>query len=96
MARDLSYAKIPIASAKAIKFAEVLETSWETARWDNAGTECMVHWEGKTPRTIQDILKQTGGTTNSRAKMLTLIDSSAGKAVWGDQPVPPQKPKTKK
>jgi len=95
MARILSYAKIPIANAKSIKFAEVLETSWDTARWNNAATEVMVHWEGKTPPTIQTILKQTGGAVSTHSVTLAAIDSPAGRSTWGTQPSPPPKPKKK-
>ncbi len=95
MARNLSYAVIPIANAKSIKFAEVLETSWDTARWNTAATEVMVHWEGKTPPTIEAILKQTRGTVSTHSTTLKGINSPAGQAKWGSQPSPPKKNKKK-
>jgi len=95
MARILSYTQIPIAFAKSIKFAEVLETSWDTARWDDAASAVMVHWEGKIPPTIQSILKQTGGTVKNHSDTLTLIKSPEGQAKWGSQPSPPKKNKKK-
>ena len=93
MARSLSYTTIPLSNAKTIDFSQILETSWDTARWNSAATEVMVHWEGKTPTSILSILKQTGGTVTSHSLMLTEIDSKVGRAAWGIQPSPPPKPK---
>ena len=95
MARNLSYTVIPLANAKSINFSEVLETSWDTARWDTAGTEVMIHWEGKTPPSVAAILKITRGTPVAHNTMLSGINSSAGQRNWGTQKSPPPKPRGK-
>jgi len=95
MARNLSYTVIPLANAKSINFSEVLETSWDTARWDTAGTEVMIHWEGKTPPSVAAILKITRGTTIAHNTMLAGMRSSTGKKNWATQKPAPPKPKGK-
>jgi hypothetical protein len=95
MARELSYTVIPLENAKSINFYEVLETSWDTARWDTAGTEVMIHWEGRIPGSVAAILKITRGTTIAHNTMLAGIKSSTGQKNWAAQKPAPPKPKGK-
>lgn len=94
MQRILYYATIPIANAKLINFSEVMEDSWETARWNDAATEVMVHWNGSTvPESIASILKTTRGKERSHVVENTTVRSSRGQAKWGAQPLPPTPPR---
>jgi len=95
MARELSYTVIPLENAKSINFYEVLETSWDTARWDTAGTEVMIHWEGRTPGSVAAILKITRGKAIDHNTMLAGMRSSTGKKNWATQKPAPPKPKGK-
>ena len=97
MARDLYYAIIPYALAKLINFSEVMENSWDIARWDTAATEVMVHWNGSTvPASIASILKTTRGKERSHAVENTTVRSSKGQTKWGVQPLSPAKPTAKR
>ena len=94
MPRILYYATIPIANAKLINFSEVMEDSWETARWNDAATEVMVHWIGLTvPPSITAIFKLTRGRSTSRKATNTALRSSRGQKDWGIQPDSPKPPK---
>lgn len=94
MPRILYYATIPIANAKLINFSEVMEDSWETARWNDAATEVMVHWIGLTvPPSITAIFKLTRGRSTSRKVTNTALRSSRGQKDWGTQPPAPKPPK---
>ena len=94
MPRILYYATIPIANAKLINFSEVMEDSWETARWNTAATEVMVHWNGSTvPPSITAILKLTRGKERSHAVENTAVRSSRGQKDWGIQPPAPKPPR---
>ena len=94
MSRNLYYATIPIANAKLINFSEVMEDSWDTARWDTAATEVMVHWNGSTvPTSIASILRITRGEERSQAVENIEVRSSRGQTKWGIQPPAPKPPR---
>ena len=94
MSRNLYYTTIPIANAKLINFSEVMEDSWDTARWNNSATEVMVHWNGSiVPTSIAAILKITRGKERSQAVENIEVRSSRGQTKWGAQPLPPTPPR---
>ena len=48
----LSYLQLTEAELRQIDFSQVLEDSWDTARWDSRSSAAIVHWEGSIPATI--------------------------------------------
>ena len=97
MPRDLYYARIPIANAKEIVFKEVMENSWDTARWDTDQTEVLVHWVGETPPSISKILGAIKSEPQTHTQEYDYIKKSEeGKSKWEERPVAPPKPKEKK
>tara|TARA_R110000822_G_scaffold253175_1_gene379703 strand:- start:350 stop:640 length:291 start_codon:yes stop_codon:yes gene_type:complete len=96
MSRNLYYTTIPIANAELINFSEVMEDSWDTARWNNSATEVMVHWNGSTvPTSIAAILRITRGKERSQAVENIAVRSSRGQTDWGNQPPAPKPPRRK-
>jgi hypothetical protein len=94
MARNLQYARIPQALAKGINFTEVMENSWDTARWDTDSGEVMVHWVGDTPRSIDTIIRNSRGQVDppsDHPTEIAYIKSSRGKVKWEDAGAPPKK-----
>ena len=74
-----------------------MENSWDSARWNTNQTEVMVHWVGKTPASIEKILEQSGGKTQTQREENDYIrKDSTGKSEWDVRPAPPVKPKNKK
>tara|TARA_R110002012_G_scaffold50365_3_gene130329 strand:+ start:1676 stop:1972 length:297 start_codon:yes stop_codon:yes gene_type:complete len=97
MPRDLYYARIPYDNAKAINWDEVMENSWDTARWDTEQTEVMVHWVGETPTSISKILGAIKSEPQTHTKEYDYIKKSEeGKSKWEVRPIAPPKPKEKK
>lgn len=96
MSRNLQYAIIPKALAKGIDFTEVMETSWDTARWDTTSSEVMVHWAGPTPLSITTIIKNSRGAVSppvDHSVEMTYVKSTKGNVKWGDTGIPPKKKK---
>lgn len=92
MARDLYYARIPYANAKSINWDEVMENSWDSARWNSKQTEVMVHWVGKTPLGIEKILGALKQTPQPHAVENKYIkETTKGKDLWEVRSVPPKK-----
>lgn len=92
MARDLYYARIPRENAKEINWDEVMENSWDSARWNSKQTEVMVHWVGKTPVGIGKILGTLKQTPQPHSVENTYIrENPKGKDLWEVRPGPPPK-----
>ena len=94
MSRNLQYAIIPKAFAKGIDFTEVMETSWDTARWDTASGEVMVHWVGTTPNSIATIIQNSRGAVSppvDHSVEMTYVKSTQGNVEWGTAGSPPKK-----
>lgn len=64
--------------ANAIDFSEVLETSFETLRWNNDNTKTFVKYEGTAPAWLE------GKTAYSKAEMLTILNNPEGE--WYTDP----------
>ena len=94
MARDLYYARIPYDYAKSINWDEVMENSWDSARWNSDQTEVIVHWVGKTPVGIDKILGKIGQTPQTHFVENQYIRySEEGRNKWEIRPAPPKPPK---
>lgn len=94
MVRNLQYARIPKDFAKGIDFSEVMENSWDTARWDAVSGEVMVHWVGETPTSITTIINDSRGKVSppqDPSTEMTYIKSVEGKAKWDSAGAPPKK-----
>ena len=66
------YVILNATEAQAIDFSEVLETSFETLRWNNDSTKTFVKHEGDTP------LWLVGKTAYTKAEMLTILNDPNG------------------
>jgi len=96
MARDLYYARIPYDYAEAIIWDDVMENSWDSARWSADQSEVMVHWVGATPTSISKILDKIGEVAQSHSVENNYIrKTEEGQDKWADRPLPPKKPKKK-
>ena len=72
------YVILNATEAQAIDFSEVLETSYETLRWNNDSTKTFVKYEGDTPAWL------VGKTAYTKAEMLTLLNNPEGE--WYTDP----------
>ena len=72
------YVILNATEANAINFSEVLETSFETLRWNNDNTKTFVKYEGTTPAWLE------GKTAYSKADMLTILNNPEGE--WYTDP----------
>ena len=72
------YVILNTTEAQAIDFSEVLETSFETLRWNNDNTKTFVKYEGDTPAWLE------GKTAYTKAEMLTILNSPDGE--WYTDP----------
>ena len=72
------YVILNTTEANAIDFSEVLETSFETLRWNNDNTKTFVKYEGDTPAWLE------GKTAYSKAEMLTILNNPEGE--WYTDP----------
>ena len=54
---DKKYANLTSREATSFDWSTVMEDSIETARWSGDNTECIVHWVGKTPKSISALRK---------------------------------------
>jgi len=72
------YVILNTTEAQAIDFSEVLETSFETLRWNNDSTKTFVKYEGDTPAWLE------GKTAYTKAEMLTILNSPDGE--WYTDP----------
>tara|TARA_S200002703_G_scaffold84482_1_gene72856 strand:+ start:1120 stop:1356 length:237 start_codon:yes stop_codon:yes gene_type:complete len=72
------YVILNTTEANAIDFSEVLETSFETLRWNNDSTKTFVKYEGDTPAWL------VGKTAYTKAEMLTILNNPEGE--WYTDP----------
>tara|TARA_B100000519_G_C13921417_1_gene286987 strand:- start:300 stop:536 length:237 start_codon:yes stop_codon:yes gene_type:complete len=72
------YVILNATEANAIDFSEVLETSFETLRWNNDNTKTFVKYEGTTPAWLE------GKTAYNKAEMLTILNNPEGE--WYTDP----------
>jgi len=72
------YVILNATEAQAIDFSEVLETSYETLRWNNDSTKTFVKYEGDTPAWL------VGKTAYTKAEMLTILNNPDGE--WYTDP----------
>ena len=72
------YVILNATEAQAIDFSEVLETSFETLRWNNDNTKTFVKYEGDTPSWL------VGKTAYNKAEMLTILNNPEGE--WYTDP----------
>lgn len=72
------YVILNATEAQAIDFSEVLETSFETLRWNNDSTKTFVKYEGETPAWL------LGKTAYTKAEMLTILNNPDGE--WYTDP----------
>lgn len=72
------YVILNATEAQAIDFSEVLETSFETLRWNNDNTKTFVKYEGDTPAWL------VGKTAYTKAEMLTILNNPEGE--WYTDP----------
>ena len=72
------YVILNTTEAQAIDFSEVLETSFETLRWNNDNTKTFVKYEGDTPAWL------VGKTAYTKAEMLTILNNPEGE--WYTDP----------
>ena len=72
------YVILNATEAQAIDFSEVLETSFETLRWNNDSTKTFVKYEGETPAWL------VGKTAYTKAEMLTILNNPEGE--WYTDP----------
>lgn len=97
MRENLKYAQIPIAYAKSIVWEDVMEDSWESARWSSDQTEVLIHWAGDNPVSVDEILSASGRAAQSHSLEYDYINKTeAGREAWESRPVPPTQPKNKK
>ena len=72
------YVILNATEAQAIDFSQVLETSFETLRWNNDSTKTFVKYEGETPAWLE------GKTAYTKAEMLTILNNPDGE--WYTDP----------
>ena len=72
------YVILNATEAQAIDFSQVLETSFETLRWNNDRTKTFVKYEGDTPAWL------VGKTAYTKAEMLTILNNPEGE--WYTDP----------
>lgn len=72
------YVILNATEANAIDFSQVLETSFETLRWNNDSTKTFVKYEGETPAWLE------GKTTYTQAEMLNILNNPEGE--WYTDP----------
>ena len=72
------YVILNATEAQAIDFSQVLETSFETLRWNNDSTKTFVKYEGDTPAWL------VGKTAYTQAEMLTILNNPEGE--WYTDP----------
>ena len=73
-----NYVIIDASEVSSVNFDQVLETSPSTLRYNLAGTQTFVKFEGGTPSFLE------GKTTNTRSEMLTILSGSD----WTDPDAP--------
>ena len=71
----LSYLQLDEAELRRIDFSQVLEDSWDTARWDSRSSAAIVHWEGSTPDTITALRVDKRRITTQAQELARVKDS---------------------
>ena len=72
------YVILNATEAQSIDFSQVLETSFETLRWNNDQSKTFVKYEGDTPVWL------VGKTAYTKAEMLTILNNPDGE--WYTDP----------
>jgi hypothetical protein len=72
-----NYVIIDASEVSSVDFNQVLETSADTLRYNLAGTQTFVKFEGGTPSFL------AGKTTYDRSEMLTILANEE----WSDDPI---------
>ena len=72
------YVILNATEANAVDFSQVLETSFETLRWNNDSTKTFVKYERDTPAWLE------GKTTYTQAEMLNILNNPDGE--WYTDP----------
>jgi hypothetical protein len=85
---DFRYAELTQTEARGIDFSQVLTNSWDTARWNDDSSMCMVCWVGETPSTISSI---QGFATKTQATMRTDLRTPGNKFRNGKGDTPSKK-----
>lgn len=97
MRENLKYAQIPILYAKSIVWEDVMEDSWESARWSTDQTEVLIHWAGDNPVSVDEVLSASGRAAKSHPVEYNDINKTEeGREAWELRPEPPKEPKNKK
>lgn len=65
-----NYVIIDASEVSSVNFDQVLETSADTLRYNVAGTQTFVKYEGDTPSFLE------GKATNTHSEMLTILSGS--------------------
>tara|TARA_Y100000593_G_scaffold56992_1_gene106169 strand:- start:1354 stop:1587 length:234 start_codon:yes stop_codon:yes gene_type:complete len=73
-----NYVILTSTEAEAIDFSQVLETSFETLRWNNDSSKTFVKFEGDTPSWL------AGKPTHTQAEMLAILNDPDGE--WYTDP----------
>ena len=73
-----NYVIIDVSEVSSVDFNQVFETSPSTLRYNLAGTQTFVKYEGDTPSFLE------GKTTYDRSEMLTILAGSE----WSDPDAP--------
>ena len=73
-----NYVIIDASEVSSVDFDQVLETSADTLRYNLAGTQTFVKYEGDTPSFLE------GKTANTHSEMLTIL---AGSEWTSDDPI---------
>ena len=92
MARDLLYIQITQAQARTLDFQLVMEDSWDTARWDNNQTMCMIHFTSPTSREILNWMREQRIPTTeitTHAVEDSYIRTGGGSTSWDNPAKPP-------
>lgn len=78
MSIDRNYVILNNTEAEAVDFSQVLETSFETLRWNIYNSKTFVKYEGETPSWL------VGKPTYTQDEMLTLLNDPDGE--WYTDP----------
>ena len=78
MSIDRNYVILNNTEAEAVDFSQVLETSFETLRWNIYNSKTFVKYEGETPSWL------VGKPTYTQDEMLTILNDPDGE--WYTDP----------
>ena len=93
MSRDLLYIQITQAQARTLDFQLVMEDSWDTARWDNNQTMCMIHFVSPPSRDISNWMREQRipiKAITTHAVENAYIRTGRGRTSWDNPARPPR------